>query len=322
MCQVVGNSVSVNQLRDDNSPFLCFYLQDRRGWMSQPQEDRDAKPGLPIGVFDSGLGGLTVVRALRKQLPNESILYFGDTARVPYGPKSSETIRRFTREITRFLNRQGVKMIVVACNTCTATALECVAWEFNGPILGVIEPGVRAALSRTRNRRVGVIGTLATINSAAYERLLAEKLPGVCVYSTACPLFVPLAEERMENHQAARLIAQDYLKPLLDQGIDTLILGCTHYPLLRDTIQQVVGPEVSVVDSAESTAEYVAALLEEKQLTAPAGSHPMFRYFVSDDPAGLERFFHRLMPLDSCWVGTAQPDQIEPEASLRNSTCL
>lgn len=290
--------------------------------MSQREQDQNRTAREPIGVFDSGLGGLTVVRALRRHLPNESILYFGDTARVPYGPKSSETIRRFTREITRFLNRQGVKMIVAACNTCTATALDCVAWEFQGPILGVIEPGVRAAVARTRNHRIGVIGTLATINSAAYERLLREKLPGVSVYSTACPLFVPLAEERMEHHQAAYLIARDYLKPLLDQGIDTLILGCTHYPLLGEAIQSVVGPGVCVVDSAESTAECVSTILAENRLEAPADSPPSFRYFVSDDPAGLERFFQRLMPQDLFWVGTAQPDRIEPESSLINPQSL
>lgn len=265
----------------------------------------------PIGVFDSGLGGLTVVRALRKRLPDESILYFGDTARVPYGPKSTETIRRFTREITRFLRRQGVKMIVAACNTCTATALDCVAEEFDGPVLGVIEPGVEAAVMKTRNQCVGVIGTLATINSAAYERALLEHLPQARVYSTACPLFVPLAEERMENHTATRLIAKEYLSPLLDQGIDTLILGCTHYPLLREAIQETVGPGVTVVDSAECTAEAVARILGARGIETPKGSAVSSRYFVSDDPGSLERFFHRLMPEDPLWVGTAQPDRLE-----------
>jgi glutamate racemase len=264
----------------------------------------------PIGVFDSGLGGLTVARALRRRLPGESILYFGDTARVPYGPKSAETIRRFTREITRFLSRQGVKMVVVACNSCSATSLDCVSAEFEGPVLGVIEPGVEAAVAKTRNRRIGVIGTLATINSAAYERLLRIRLPDAQVYSTACPLFVPLAEERMENHPATRLIAQEYLKPLLDQDIDTLILGCTHYPLLKGAIEEIAGPGVSVVDSAESTAESVARRLDDLDLRAPAGGPFASRYFVSDDPGGLERLFHRLMPDEPLWVGTAQPDAL------------
>jgi glutamate racemase len=274
-------------------------------------EDQVLHPSQPIGVFDSGLGGLTVVRALRKRLPGESILYFGDTARVPYGPKSTETIRRFTREITRFLNRQGVKMIVVACNTCTATALDCVSEEFSGPVLGVIEPGVEAAVTHTHSQRIGVIGTLATINSAAYERALLERLPQARVYSTACPLFVPLAEERMENHAATRLIAVEYLRPLLDQGIDTLILGCTHYPLLRDAIQETVGNNVTVVDSAECTAEAAARVLCEQDIERPKGPGVSSRYFVSDDPGSLERFFHRLMPEDPLWVGTAQPDRLE-----------
>lgn len=274
-------------------------------------EEHSLDPSHPIGVFDSGLGGLTVVRSLRQQLPDETILYFGDTARVPYGPKSTETIRRFTREITRFLERQGVKMIVVACNTCTATALDCVSGEFSGPVLGVIEPGVEAAVRHTRSQRIGVIGTLATINSAAYERALLERLPRARVYSTACPLFVPLAEERLENHAATRLIAAEYLHPLLDQGIDTLILGCTHYPLLREAIQQTVGDGVTVVDSAECTAAAVMRVLDERGLAAPPGREVSSRYFVSDDPGSLERFFHRLMPDDPLWVGTAQPDRLE-----------
>ncbi len=274
-------------------------------------ENQILDPNRPIGVFDSGLGGLTVVRALRKRLPGESVLYFGDTARVPYGPKSTETIRRFTREITHFLKRQGVKMIVAACNTCTATALDCVAEEFNGPVLGVIEPGVEAAAMQTQSQRIGVIGTLATINSAAYERALLERLPQARVYSTACPLFVPLAEERMENHPATRLIAREYLHPLLDQEIDTLILGCTHYPLLRDAIQETVGTAVAVVDSAECTAEAAACILLEKGIEAPKDLKLSSRYFVSDDPGALERFFHRLMPEDPLWVGTAQPDRLE-----------
>jgi glutamate racemase len=265
----------------------------------------------PIGVFDSGLGGLTVVRALRQRLPDETILYFGDTARVPYGPKSTETIRRFTREISLFLKRQGVKMIVVACNTCTATALDCVSEEFAGPVLGVIEPGVEAAVRHTRSHRIGVIGTLATINSAAYERALLERLPGARVYSTACPLFVPLAEERMEHHPATGLIAMEYLRPLLDQEIDTLILGCTHYPLLREAIQRTVGERVTVVDSAECTADAAACVLAGEGIAAPKGLRVSSRYFVSDDPGSLERFFHRLMPEDPLWVGTAQPDRLE-----------
>lgn len=274
---------------------------------------------LPIGVFDSGLGGLTVVQALRKRLPRESILYFGDTARVPYGPKSAETIRRFTREISRFLHRQGVKMIIAACNSCSATSLDCVSEEFDGPVLGVIEPGVDAAREKTRNLRIGVIGTQATVGSAAYEKLLREKIAGARVYSTACPLFVPLAEERFENHPATLLIARDYLKPLLAQSIDTLILGCTHYPLLRLAIEEVVGDAVSVVDSAQTAAEAAARILEQTGRAAGDDQEPECRYFVSDDPIGFERFFRRLMPTDPMWVGTAHPEtEIDPPGPCRD----
>jgi len=273
----------------------------------------ESRRSLPIGVFDSGLGGLTVVRALRKRLPNESILYFGDTARVPYGTKSRETIRRFTSEITNFLVRQRVKMVVAACNSCSATSLDCVSENFRGPVLGVIQPGVRAALEITQNLQIGVIGTRATISSGAYEQAIGAACPEAQVYSTACPLFVPLAEEGMESHKAARLFAEDYLSPLLDQGIDVLILGCTHYPLLSETIREVVGENVAVVDSAEATAESVAAELSEKTLTSGISGGADLRAFVSDDPEGFRRFWERLMPGDPIWVGTAQPERVGAE---------
>jgi glutamate racemase len=272
-----------------------------------PMNDFLSEKDKPIGVFDSGVGGLTVVRALRHRLPHESILYFGDTARVPYGTKSTETIRRFTREITRFLVEQGIKMAVVACNSCSATSLDCVSLEFGGPCLGVIDPGADAAVAATGTGRIGVIGTAATVGSGAYERALAQRLPGARVFSTACPLFVPLAEERMERHEATRIIATEYLRPLLDQEIDTLILGCTHYPLLKETIEEVVGERVRVVDSAESTALAVERTLEERNLARTPESEPLFRYFVSDDPGGLEKMHRRLLPEDPLWVGTARP---------------
>jgi len=264
----------------------------------------------PIGVFDSGVGGLTVVAAIRNRLPSESILYFGDTARVPYGTKSPETIRRFTREITRFLSHRGVKMVVVACNSCSATALDCVDLEFAGPTLGVIVPGAEAAARKTRTGRIGVIGTPATIGSRAYEKALHALEPDARVFSTACPLFVPLAEERMEKHPATQLIAEEYLRPLLDQKIDTLILGCTHYPLLKATLQEVVGAKVEIVDSAESTAQAAAEMLDRIGLRAEGNESPVFRCFVSDDPSSLERMHRRLMPEDPLWVGTAQPEAL------------
>lgn len=270
----------------------------------------------PIGVFDSGVGGLTVVRAIRNRLPGEKILYFGDTARVPYGTKSPETIRRYTREISSFLNNQGVKLVVVGCNTCSATALDCVADRFSGPAIGVIEPGARRALSATRTGRIGVIGTRATIESGAYDRALRGLSADVRVFSTACPLFVPLAEERMEGRRAAKLIAEEYLSPLAAQEIDTLILGCTHYPLLKETIQSVVGDSVAVVDSAESTAESTFEVLAElNRLSSPESPSPI-QIFVSDDPLGVERFCRYLMPDERVWVGTARLDSEDAEAEM------
>lgn len=269
--------------------------------------DRDIS-SRPIGVFDSGVGGLTVVRAIRNRLPGEKILYFGDTARVPYGTKSPETIRRYTREISSFLNNQGVKLVVVGCNTCSATALDCVAEGFAGPVIGVIEPGARKAISVTRTGRIGVIGTRATVESGAYDRALRDLSPEVRVFSTACPLFVPLAEERMEGRRAAKLIAEEYLSPLAAQEIDTLILGCTHYPLLKETIQEVVGDSVAVVDSAESTADATYARLSQlNRLSGPA-THSPIQIFVSDDPLGVERFCRYLLPQERVWVGTARLD--------------
>ena len=271
--------------------------------------DEPEKSSKPIGVFDSGIGGLTVVRALRRQLPSEKIIYFGDTARVPYGTKSAETIRRYTREISSFLNNQGIKLVVVACNSCSATALDCVEEEFGGPVIGVIEPGAQRAVGITRNGKIGVIGTKATIHSGAYEKALHELEESVEVFSTACPLFVPLAEEGMETHPAAQLIAREYLEPLMEQSVDTLILGCTHYPLLKRTIEEVVGEGVAVVDSAESTAEAALEVLTARgeMNSNPNSETTLIRTYVSDDPMGVEKFCGTLMPSEKIWVGTAQP---------------
>ncbi len=277
-------------------------------------DNPESSQSKPIGVFDSGIGGLTVVRAIRSRLPNEGIVYFGDTARVPYGTKSPETIRRYTREISSFLNNQGVKLMVVACNSCSATALDCVTEHFEGPVIGVIEPGARKALGVTHNGRVGVIGTQATVHSGAYERTLRLIAPEVQVFSTACPLFVPLAEERMEGREATRLIAEEYLEPLINQSIDTLILGCTHYPLLMDTIRKVVGSGVTVVDSAESTADASFDKLQEMGCLEPSNEEsPLVQTYVSDNPLGVEKFCRSLMPQERVWVGTAQPTLIYPE---------
>ena len=243
----------------------------------------------PIGVFDSGLGGLTVVKELVRRLPHESTLYFGDTARVPYGTKSPDTICRFSREAAHFLLSRDVKMIVVACNTASAHALEVLANEAPVPVVGVIEAGARAAHHASESGRIGVIGTTGTIASGAYERAVRALRPAVEVYAQACPMLVPLVEEGLADHQAARLIAQDYLAPLRELDIDTLVLGCTHYPVLRRLIGEVMGPAVRLIDSAEETALDVARVLSERGLLAPQDQVPERQFKVSDLPLRFRR---------------------------------
>jgi glutamate racemase len=237
----------------------------------------------PIGVFDSGLGGLTVAHAIMRQLPAESLVYFGDTARVPYGPKSPETVRRYSREISAFLLEQGVKAIVVACNTATAHALPVLREELDVPVIGVVEPGARAAVRATRTGHIGVIGTAGTIRSQAYVRAIHAEAPDAHVTALACPLFVPLVEEGWTNHEAAHLIAEEYLRPLVEDRIDTLVLGCTHYPLLKPLIGDIVGRSVRLIDSAEETAVDTRRMLDESGLAA-TGGEPSYRFISSDDP--------------------------------------
>ncbi|MDX2121884.1 MAG: glutamate racemase [Gemmatimonadota bacterium] len=237
----------------------------------------------PIGIFDSGIGGLTVARALYERLPGESTIYFGDTARVPYGPKSPETVRRYSLEILHWLLGQGVKAVVVACNTSTAHALAALRAQSPVPVIGVIEPGARAAVAATRGGPVGVIGTAGTIASQAYPRAIHALAPALQVEQVACPLFVPLVEEGWFDHPAAELIARDYLRPLAAAAVDVLVLGCTHYPLLKPLLGRVMGQEVRLIDSAAETARAVAESLAAAELEAPAG-HPVFhRFVVSDD---------------------------------------
>lgn len=243
----------------------------------------------PIGVFDSGIGGLTVVRALRQQLPAEEILYFGDAARVPYGTKSPATVTRFARECLTYLAHRRVKLLVVACNTASAVALPRLSGEFDLPVIGVIRPGVRAALAASRQGRIGVIGTEATIASGAYREGLRAGREGLEVYERACPLFVPLAEEGWTTGALPALAARTYLEPLLREKIDALILGCTHYPLLREVIAEVVGPDVTLVDSAEETARETSAILARANLAAPGGARGVCRVFVSDRPQRFEQ---------------------------------
>jgi glutamate racemase len=238
----------------------------------------------PIGVFDSGIGGLTVVRELARALPNESILYFGDTARVPYGSKSAETVLRYSRDAAAFLLSREVKAVVIACNTATAHAGAALARELPIPTLGVIEPGARAAVAVTRSGRVGVIGTVGTIASGAYDLAVRRRLADARVYAQPCPLFVPLVEEGWVHHDAARMIAGEYLQPLRDMDVDVLILGCTHYPLLGSLLDDVMGEAVQLVDSATETAIDTAALLDEHGLRRTAAEAPQYTFVASDSP--------------------------------------
>ena len=238
----------------------------------------------PIGVFDSGIGGLTVVRELRLQLPAEDILYFGDTARVPYGPKSPETVRRYSREIATFLLTRGVKAVVVACNTATAHALPTLEAELPVPVVGVVTPGARAAVrtAAASEAGIGVIGTAGTVRSGAYERAIAALAPRANVTARACPLFVPFVEEGWTRHPATRLVAEEYLAPFRAANVGTLVLGCTHYPLLKPVIADVLGPETRLIDSAHETAAETRAVLDAAGLAAEPDRAGRTHYVVSD----------------------------------------
>jgi glutamate racemase len=222
----------------------------------------------PIGVFDSGIGGLTVVKALRDLLPNENIFYLGDTARVPYGNKSAETVERYALELAEMLVRENAKLIVVACNTVSSVAIPKLRAKISVPVIGVIEPGAHAAIAQTRNRHVGVIGTRATIRSGAYENALRALNIHVRVTSRACPLLVPLIEEGLLDDKLTDLTLRRYLEPLITDGIDTLVLGCTHYPLLVPAIARALGDKVQIIDSARNCAEAVKELLDQQSLAA------------------------------------------------------
>ncbi len=257
-------------------------------------------PERAIGVFDSGVGGLTVLKEMLRLLPGEELVYLGDTARVPYGTKSPHTVLRYALEAASFLVGQRVKMLVVACNTASSVSLQALEERFNLPVVGVIDPGARKAVAVTRNRRVGVIGTEGTVASAAYTRAIHALAPDIEVYSAACPLFVPLAEEGWADHPVAHLAAREYLAPLVDRGIDTLVLGCTHYPLLKNTLRQVLGEGISLVDSAEETSRTVSEMLARRDLPRP-NPPGQTRYFVTDIPTRFVRVGGSFLgcPLDS-----------------------
>lgn len=252
----------------------------------------------PIGVFDSGVGGLTVFKEIMNQLPNEKIVYFGDTARVPYGSKSKETVLRFSRQIVRFLKTQEVKAIVIACNTASAYALSDIEKELDIPIIGVIHPGARVAARATRNGKIGVIATEGTINSHIYSDYIKQMNLHTSVIGKACPLFVPLAEEGLLEDPVTDEIARRYLAELIDIGIDTLILGCTHYPLIRHTIGKIMGPDVTLVNPAYETARELKELLEKKGLLN-GEMHKLgeeqYRFFVSDGAEKFKKFANSII---------------------------
>lgn len=259
---------------------------------------------LAIGVFDSGVGGLTVLRALQERLPGERTVYLGDTARVPYGTRSQSVVTRYALGNARFLIEQRIKLLVVACNTVSAESLPSLRAVVDVPVIGVVEPGARAAHVASRGRPVGVIGTQGTVSSGAYQRALAALDPSRPVTARACPLFVPLAEEGWSEGDVPRLVAERYLAPFREENVGALVLGCTHYPLLRPVIQEVVGPEVTLVDSAVATAVEVEAELARLELLrrspTSAGSSPEHSVFVTDIPATFsrvaERFLGRSLP--------------------------
>lgn len=239
----------------------------------------------PIGIFDSGVGGLTVVDKIEKVLPHEDIIYFGDTARVPYGTKSKETVTRFSVENIEFLMTHDVKLVVVACNTASSLSLDFLKKCFRVPVIGVIEPGARAAIRATRNDRIGVIGTSATVSSGAYEKAIRKIRPGIRVFTEACPLFVPLVEEGWSGGEVARKVAGIYLKPIKAKKADTLILGCTHYPMLKDVIRDTMGRDVLLIDSADEVAREARNLLDAAGLVNRSKKPGRHRFFVSDEPA-------------------------------------
>ena len=268
--------------------------QKRRLIFMKP--DRDA----PIGVFDSGVGGLTVAREIMRNLPSEKIVYFGDTARVPYGGKSRENIIRYSRQIIHFLMEQQVKAIVIACNTASAFALEAVRDEFDVPILGVIEPGARVAAAETKNKRVGVIGTVGTVDSGIHASYLKKLDPEITVIGKACPLFVPLVEEGWLHDPVTAEVTARYLQEFKDKDVDTLILGCTHYPLIRSVIREFMGEEVRLVNPAYETALELRSLLEKKELLNTGGKTEEFpyRFYVSDLAEKFRAFAGSILPYD------------------------
>nr|WP_294463975.1 glutamate racemase [uncultured Sellimonas sp.] len=276
------------------------------------------KKTAPVGVFDSGVGGLTVTREIMRQLPNENMVYFGDTARVPYGSKSKDNIIRYSRQIIRFLRTKDVKAIVIACNTASALALDVVKEETDIPIMGVIVPGAAAAVRVTKNKKIGVIGTEATIRSHMYSKVMKEMLPGVEVIGKPCPLFVPIVEEGFAKHKIAEEVIDYYLASMKESDIDTMILGCTHYPLLRSRIMKYLGDGIQLVNPAYETAMELKKLLQEKDLLNEGGgqegedgqacANGSYEFYVSDTADKFKQFANSILPYD---IRTTQRINIE-----------
>ena len=270
----------------------------------------DNKNAAPVGVFDSGVGGLTVAREIMRQLPNEKLVYFGNTARVPYGSKSRDNIIRYSRQIIHFLKTKGVKAIVIACNTASALALDVVREESDIPIIGVVEPGARAALQITQTKKIGVIGTEATVQSAMYGKIIKGLDPTVSVIGKACPLFVPLVEEGFAKHKVTEEIIDYYLASMKESDIDSLILGCTHYPLLRSRIRAYLGDKIQLVNPAYETAMDLKYILKETGMenAGKEGEHATYSFYVSDAADKFKQFANSILPYD---IETTQQINIE-----------
>ena len=262
----------------------------------------------PIAVFDSGIGGLTVLKEIMEQLPGEDIVYFGDTARIPYGTRSKETVVKYVMQSFNFLMTKNIKAIVVACNTASSLALEEVKDEFDLPIIGVVEPGAKASISATKNNSIGVIGTEGTINSNSYQRKIRKMLPTAEIIGVSCPLFVPIVEEGWENSDVAYVAAQKYLLELKEHNIDTLVLGCTHYPALRYTIGKVLGDKITLVNPAYETAKVTKNILKEQGLRSGKIDGGNYKYYVSDDPDKFRRIGGNIIRKD---IGLVEKVNIE-----------
>ena len=251
----------------------------------------------PIGIFDSGVGGLTVAREIMRQLPGEKLVYFGDTARVPYGNKSQENIIRYSKQILHFLETKEVKMIVIACNTASALALEEVREASSVPVIGVVIPGAKAAVAATHNNHIGVVGTEATIRSGMYEKVISQMKPEVTVSAMPCQLFVPIVEEGFSKHPIADQVIDYYLRPMKEFGVDSMILGCTHYPLLRTKIRDYMGDGIQIVNPAYETAMETKRILEEKELCNDEAA-PTYEFYVSDAAKKFTQLANSILPYD------------------------